>query len=474
MLHRRDAMLRLGVAGCGALSLPQLMAMEQNQAATAAPGGRAKSCIFLFMWGGQPQQDMWDMKPDAPVGIRSPFQPIATSVPGMMLGDRLPLTARHADKLAIIRSLTHSTTDHGVSVYHTMTGRAMSPPRTFPGNARQRTDFPSVGSMFSYLGEKPDGGKAQVPTSFSIPRAVAHDGLYYAGTHAGFLGSAHDPVELGEVFNHVQVGPRPDAGKSSLPLTLPDDVSVARLQARRGLRNILESSDRIAQRHGASDAFNGIYESAFGLIHSTTVRDALNLEKESTAVRDRYGRNEYGESFLTARRLIEAGVRLVTVNWMFITPRAKVYNVWDTHGGLNDLEFGETGYGMLTAHYCLPAFDQAYSALLQDLSERGLLDETLVSCVGEFGRTPKVNAANGRDHWPFCYSGVLAGGGVHGGAIYGASDAQAAWVKENPVTPGDYLATVCHACGLDAGREVHDLSGRPFRICDGEPISELF
>jgi hypothetical protein len=469
MHHRRDAMLRLGIAGCGALSLPRLMAMEQAAASSPQPERRSKSCIFLFMWGGQPQQDMWDLKPDAPAGIRSPFQPIATSVPGMMLGDQLPQTARHADKLAIIRSLTHSTTDHGVSVYHTMTGRAMSPPRTFPGNSRQRTDFPSIGSMFSYLGEK-----SLQPASFSIPRAVAHDGLFYAGTHAGFLGSAHDPVELGEVFNHVQVGPRADGSKDALPLTLPDDMSVARLQARRGLRSILESSDRIAQRHGAAEGFDGIYESAWGLIHSTTVRDALNLDHESTAVRDRYGRNEYGESFLTARRLIEAGVRLVTVNWMFITPRAKVYNVWDAHGGLNDLEFGETGYGMLKANYCLPAFDQAYSALLQDLSERGLLDETLVSCVGEFGRTPKINAANGRDHWPYCYSGVLAGGGIRGGAIYGASDKQAAYVKENPVTPGDYLATVCHACGLDALREVHDLSGRPFKICGGEPISDLF
>jgi len=466
MLHRRDAMLRLGSVGCGALTLPQLLAMEQ--AVPSARKATAKSCIFLFMWGGQPQQDMWDMKPNAPEGIRSPFKPIATTAPGILLGDQMPQTARHADKLAIIRSLTHSATDHGVSVYHTMTGRAMSPPRTFPSNGRVRTDFPSIGSMFSYLGER-----STLPASFSIPRAVAHDGLFYAGTHSGFLGSTHDPVELGEVFNHVQMGPRLDAEKSAIPLALPDDVSLARLQARRGLLNLLESEDRAVQRDASTVAFDSIYETAYRLIHATTVKDALNLELEPVAVRNRYGRNEYGDSFLTARRLVEAGVRLVTVNWMFITPRAKVYNVWDAHGGLNDLEHGETGYGMLKANYCLPAFDQAYSALLEDLSDRGLLDETLVSCVGEFGRTPKINAVNGRDHWPFCYSGVLAGGGVQGGTIYGASDNQAAYVKENPVTPGDYLATVCHACGLDPGREIHDLQGRPFKICDGEPISDI-
>ncbi len=463
MIHRRDAMLQLGSAACGVLSLPQLMAMEQSGAVGKPP---AKSCIFLFMWGGQPQQDMWDVKPNAPDGIRSPFLPIQTTVPGMLLGDQLPQVARQADKLSIIRSLTHSATDHGVSVYHTLTGRAMLPPRTFPANARQRSDFPSIGSMFSHLGEK-----SSLPASFSIPRAVAHDGVFYSGTHAGFLGSQHDPVELGQVFNHVETGPRADPPK--IPLTLPHDVSIARLQARRGLRDLLEAEDRVLQKTAGARALDSAFESAYQLLHSTTVRDALNLELESSVTRDRYGRNEYGESFLTARRLVEAGVRLVTVNWMFITPAAKVYNVWDAHGGLHDLEHGQTGYGMLKANYCLPAFDQAFSALLEDLTQRGLLDETLVACAGEFGRTPKINGNNGRDHWPFCYSAVLAGGGIQGGSIYGASDNQAAYVKDNAVTPGDYLATVCQACGLDPSREVHDLEGRPFKICDGEPISKI-
>ncbi|MES2793711.1 MAG: DUF1501 domain-containing protein [Planctomycetota bacterium] len=469
MLHRRDAMLRLGTAACGALTLPNLL---QSQLAAkesrTSSSGSAKSCIFLFMWGGQPQQDMWDIKPDAPTGVKSHFAPIQTATPGILLSDQMSQIAPHTDKLSIIRSLNHGTTDHGISVHHTLTGRAMSPPRTFPGNARRRTDFPSIGSMFSYLGEK-----TAIPTSFSLPRPVAHDGVYYAGTNAGFLGSAHDSVELGQVYNHVEVGPRKDAAQSTIPLTLPNDISVARLQARRGLLGVLEDQDRMLQKNGGMQAYSNNYDDAYRILSSTAIKDALDLEQESPATRDRYGRNEYGESFLTARRLVEAGVRLITVNWMFITPQAKVYNVWDAHGGLGDLEHGATGYGMLTAHYCLPAFDKAFSALLDDLSLRGMLDETMVACVGEFGRTPQVNAVAGRDHWPFCYSGVLAGGGVRGGTVYGASDKNAAYVKENPVTPGDYLATICHGCGLDPASKIHDLEGRPFSICDGEPITEI-
>ncbi|MGE0607570.1 MAG: DUF1501 domain-containing protein [Pirellulales bacterium] len=465
MLHRRDAMLRLGTAACGALTLPRLL-----QAERAGPA-KSRSCIFLFMWGGQPQQDMWDMKPDAASGIRSHFEPIQTSVPGICLSDQMPRIAPLADKLAIVRSLNHATTDHGVSTFHALTGRAMSPPRVFPSNGRRRGDFPGVGSIFSYLGQT-GPGQASVP-NFTIPRTVAHDGIRYAGTHAGFLGARHDPVELGQVYNHVEVGPRADSPQAGFPLALSDDVSVARLQARRGLLSLMEQQDRALQANADLAAYADVSADAYNLLHTPTVKQALDLEQETASVRDRYGRHEYGESFLTARRLIEAGVRLVTCNWMFITPKAKVYNVWDAHGGLNDLEHGETGYGMLTAPYCLPSFDQAYSALLEDLSQSGLLDETVVACVGEFGRTPRINPANGRDHWPFCYSGVLAGGGIRGGTLYGASDKQAAYVKENPATPGDFLATICQACGLDPGREVHDLEGRPFRICDGDPIQNV-
>lgn len=467
MLHRRDALLRLGTAAGGALTLPGLLQQERLAAGESA-ARKSRSCIFLFMWGGQPQQDLWDMKPDAPAGIRSPFAPIETSVPGILLSDQLPLTARQTEKLSLIRSLHHTTTDHGVSVYHALTGREMTPPRIFPGNARRRTDFPSIGSMFSYLGEK-----TPLPASLTIPRPVAHDGVNYSGTHAGFLGAPHDPVELGEVFGHVVPGRPADPALATIPLSLQQEISIARLQARRGLLGVLEDRDRLFQANPPFTAYTGAQDDAYRLISSTAVKRALDLEQESAATRDRYGRNEYGESFLTSRRLIEAGIRLVSVNWMFITPQAKVYNVWDVHGGLNDLERGMDGYQMLTANYCLPAFDQAFSALLEDLTQRRMLDDTLVACIGEFGRTPRINGHNGRDHWPWCYSGVLAGGGIQGGTVYGASDSQAAYVKDNPATPGDYLATVCAACGLDPDREVRDLEGRPYKICDGDPIAAV-
>lgn len=470
MLHRRDAMLRLGSIAGGTLTLSQLIERERVLAAESAIARQAsaKACIFLFMWGGQPQQDMWDLKPEAPAGIRTPFEPIATAVPGIQVCDQMPLVARHTDKLAIIRSLNHTATAHDVSVYHALTGRAMIPPRTFPTNGRRRTDFPGIGSIFSYLGQKTD-----VPASFTIPRTVAHDGVRYAGTHAGFLGARHDPVELGQVFNHVDLTIKRDSNQADIPLTLPDDISASRLVARRGLLGVLEEGDRALQKDPRLAAYGDVYEDAYRMLSAPAVKKALDLEQEPASLRDRYGRNEYGESFLTARRLVEAGVRLVSANWMFITPQSKVYNVWDAHGGLGDLEHGATGYGMLKAHYGIPPFDQAFSALLDDLSQRGLLDETIVACVGEFGRTPQINGVNGRDHWPFCYSGLLAGGGIRGGIVHGASDKHAAYVKESPVTPGDYLATICHACGLDPSREVHDVEGRPFKICDGEPIASV-
>ncbi len=467
MLHRRDALLRLGVAAGGALTLPQLMASEQSPE-TSPQNRSAKSCLFLFMWGGQPQQDMWDLKPDAPDGVRSPFQPIATSVPGMQLGEPLPQLARQADKLAIIRSLDHGTTDHQTAVYHALTGRVMQPPRIFPANARQRTDAPSLGSMFSYLGEKSHAprqlfhSRARSRTTASITRART----------AGCL--VHSTIRSNSAKCSITWRPARRTDPPPLP-TYAAGRSLAGSACRLAAVSAncsTQRTGRCSERRSARCSIRPTIRPIACSIHSQ-FSDALNLELESTATRDRYGRNEYGESFLTARRLVEAGIRAVTVNWMFITPAAKVYNVWDAHGGLNDLEHGQTGYGMLKANYCLPAFDQAFSALLEDLAQRGLLDETLVACAGEFGRTPKINGNNGRDHWPACYSAVLAGGGVQGGSIFGASDKQAAYVRDNPVTPGDYLATICAACGLDPTREVRDRQGRPFKICDGEPITAL-
>jgi hypothetical protein len=239
----------------------------------------------------------------------------------------------------------------------------------------------------------------------------------------------------------------------------------------------MENHDRVVQQRGAqpggAPGLEQFREQAFRMLMSPESRGAFDVGQEPDAVRDRYGRNEYGESFLLSRRLIATGVRLVTVVWSYICPNGNVSNVWDNHGGTASLG-GIGGYAMLKEKYCLPPLDQAYSALLEDLSRRGMLDETLVVMLGEFGRTPKINKAAGRDHWGPCQSIVLAGGGIRGGQVYGASDAHAAYPKHNPVSPEDTIATMYHALGIPPESLIHDSLGRPHRISEGRPLVELF
>jgi hypothetical protein len=461
MLHRRDAMIRLGQAGLGALTLPGLLRAEQSSAA-ASGRATAKSCILLYLWGGPPQQDMWDMKPDAPEGIRSQFKPIDTVVPGIQICDQMPRIARHTDKTAIIRSYTHPSNAHEVGVYHTLTGK-INNTLVVPRNQRNRNDFPNTGGVVSYF-SKP----GSMPASVTVPRPIGHDGVVYTGTYAGFLGPRHDPMELkspGEVN-----APPPHS------LDLLEGMDANRLQARFGLLRLMGDYDRLVQKQGPTRGASGLEqfrEQAFRMLMSPEARGAFDLARETDALRDRYGRNEYGESFLLSRRLVEAGVRLVTVVWYYIASDGNVLNVWDNHGGTPSLG-GVTGYQMLKANYCLPSLDQAYSALLEDLSARGLLDETLVVMLGEFGRTPKINKAEGRDHWGACQSVVLAGGGVRGGQVYGSSDAHAAYPRSNPVAPEDVIATMYHALGIPGESLIYDRERRPHKISEGRPLVELF
>jgi hypothetical protein len=456
MLHRRDAMLRLGQLGLGALTLPGLL--QQTQAAPAARG-KAKSCIYVFLWGGPPQQDLWDLKPDAPLGIRSLFRPIHTVVPGIDVCDQMPLLAGHTDKVAVVRSVTHNSTVHEASVYHVLTGH-QNPTLISPRNQRKRSEFPFVGSVVSHF--SPPG---RLPAAVTIPRPIGHDGVTYAGTYAGFLGPRHDPLELRAAPN--------SADQPAHNVGLSTGLDDARLNARHGLLRRLEAQDRHLQRSRSTEALTGLYEQAFRMLASPAAKKAFNLDLEPPAVRDAYGRNEYGDSFLLARRLVEAGVRLVSVVWMYFMPNGRIANVWDNHGGTAGLG-GITGYAMLKEKYCIPPLDRAYSALLDDLDQRGLLDETLVVAVGEFGRTPKINATQGRDHWGMCQSALLAGGGVRGGQVYGRSDKQAAYVKDNPMSPEDLLATIYHALGVPCGAEIHDRDGRPYRVSGGRPVTALF
>jgi hypothetical protein len=392
--------------------------------------------------------------------VRSQFQPISTVVPGIQICDQLPQIARHTDKLAIIRSYTHPSNTHEVGVYHTLTGKVNNS-LAVPRNRRNRNDFPTMGSVVSYF--KPPG---DLPTTVTIPRPIGHDGVIYTGTYAGFLGPQHDPLEL--------QAPAEVQERAAHSLELPQGWDAHRLQSRVGLLKTLEQYERLNQQHAHGlQGFGQFREQAFRMLTSPEAKAAFDLTQENDKLRDRYGRNEYGESMLLARRLIEAGVRLVTFVWYYVCKDGNVANVWDNHGGTGSLG-GITGYQMLKENYCLPPLDQGYSALIEDLSERGLLDETLVAMLGEFGRTPKINPNAGRDHWGACQSVVLAGGGIRGGQVYGASDKIAAYPTDRPVKPEDLIATVYSALGIPAEAMLYDQQHRPHRACEGEPLWQLF
>lgn len=460
MLHRRDAMIRLGQYGLGALTLPQLLGSERAAAAnqrtsTLIPsGGRAKSCILIYLWGGPPQMDMWDPNPEAAEGIRSHFAPIETTVPGLYVSDQMPMFAQRAHHTAVIRSLSHDSNNHEPSVYRTLTGQ-INNTLVVPRNNRTRVDAPNLGSVVSAFSQQKD-----LPSTVTIPRPIGHEGVIYSGTHAGWLGARHDPMEVGSAGESKQ-GP-------THSLTLPSDLSDTRLLMRRGLLDTIERQQRLGEQL-TSHSLNELYSQAFDILSSTKAKQAFDVSKIDDATRDRYGRNEWAESILMARNLVRAGVRLVTISWMYIQKSGNVANVWDNHGPFE----GKTGYEMLKEVYCLPSLDRAYAALIDDLSASGELDETLVAMYGEFGRTPKINPHAGRDHWGAVQSGVLAGGGIRGGQIYGKSDRDSAFPTANPVSPEDMLATIYHCLGIAPESELYDPLGRPHRASLGEPLTAL-
>ncbi|MFN0052669.1 MAG: DUF1501 domain-containing protein [Planctomycetales bacterium] len=456
MLHRRDAMLRLGQVGLGALTLPQLLSAEQTSSPLSGlpqrrTGGKAKSCILVYLWGGPPQQDMWDLKPHSPSQMRSLFQPIPTATPGLDVCEHLPQFARHTDKLAIVRSLSHDSNNHEPSVYRTLTGR-INNTLVVPRNQRNRLDAPNLGAIVSHF--SPPG---VLPAAVTIPRPIGHSGVTYSGTHAGWLGGGHDPMEIAAAAGG-------STEKPTHSMALPDDLSNTRLLARQGLVKTIDQLDRRFEHLAASRHLGQYREQAVRMLSSTVAQEAFNLEKEDPATRDRYGRNEWGESMLLARRLVEAGVRLVTISWMYIYPNGTVSNVWDNHAGTS----------MLTQPYCLKSLDPGFASLMEDLSDRGLLSETLVAMYGEFGRTPLLNSTQGRDHWGMVQSAVLAGGGIQGGQVYGSSDKDAAYPASNPVSPEDMLATIYYSLGIDPEGLIYDPLGRPQRVVEGSPITALF
>jgi hypothetical protein len=441
----RRRLLRIGGLGSLGLNLAGLLRAE----GVARPGRAAapvKSCILIFYYGGPSHHDTWDMKPRAPREVRGEFQPIATAVPGLNVSEHLPHCARVTDKLAVVRSLHHPMTNHNAAAFAALCGR-MPLKGDLELLANDRNDPPCYGSALSALLPHKPG----MPPFVALPH-VMHNVVVLPGQVPGFLGSAH---------SCLQVARDPNAADFHFgELELPGDLSLDRLDHRESLLHAIDGQLRGAEAMAGTGALDAYNERAFQLLRSAPVRRAFDIAREDPRTRDRYGRTKHGQSVLLARRLVEAGVRFVSV----YDHDVNGLDNWDTH---------VNNFGRLKDQL-LPPVDRALAALVGDLSARGLLDSTLVIAMGEFGRTPKLNRDGGRDHWPNCYSAVLAGGGVRGGTAYGTSDKLGAYPDADPVTPGDLAATLFWRFGLDPESEIQDLTGRPYRLAEGKPIRALF
>lgn len=451
-LNRRD-LIRVGGAGLLGMNLPRLLQAEGLQAA-GARAGRAKSVIFLFQWGGPSHVDTFDMKPEAPDGYRSLYKQIPTSVPGMAVCEHLPETAKVMDRIAQIRTVHHTMNNHNSAGYTVLTG--FEPPID-DQRLRDSLDlFPGYGSVVDKVAPNTNG----MPTFVSYPYQIS-DGSATPGQRASFLGKQHDPLFFRNDPN--------DANFQLSQLSLPSDISLARLGDRRALQQVINQQAAALDQSAAAQGLNAYYDRALQMLNSDKVRQAFDLSKEPDTLREAYGRTTYGQGCLLARRLVESGVKFVTCYFaQSIGGRSKTDGGWDTHG------FDNTRMYEILPEWHFPVTDHTLPVLLNDLSDRGLLDETLVIWMGEFGRTPKINANISRDHWPKCYTVLLAGGGVQGGAVYGASDKYGAVPDRDPVTTGDLAATMYHALGIDHTTEVHDSLNRPLPIAKGRPVTEIF
>lgn len=456
---RREVLCVGGLTTIG-LGLPDLLG-RQEQAQAAAPNllsrelgatfGRAKNCIFLWLQGGPPQHETFDPKPEAPVDIRGPFKPIATTVPGTHFCELLPRTARHAHELAVIRSLSTRDDNHDVSGYWLLTGYPYG-----PGSARQikPTDWPYFGSLVKML--RPSE-KMPALTSVWLPDVMRlNDNVTPAGQTAGFLGKQWEPERI--------IGDPAHPEYHIEGFDLRGDLSRERLAQRQQLLGHLDGTSGNWRSAEATQTWNRLSAQAFDLITSGAARAAFDLSKEPDRLRDRYGRYTWGQSCLLARRLIEAGVRLVHVNWPREPGDSAVDNpMWDTHAQNAD---------RLQDFLC-PMFDVTFDALMTDLRERGLLSETLVVVVGEFGRTPRINPVGGRDHWGHVFCAAFAGAGIRGGSVVGSSDKNGAYPTTEPITGSDFTATIFHLLGIDPHGMFYDKANRPHPITKGEPIAGI-
>jgi hypothetical protein len=461
IFYSRRGFIQAGSIGLFGLSLSRYLRAEADQPRNVP----AKSCILVFMEGGPAHQDLWDMKPDAPAEYRGEFTPIASSLPGVPVCEHLPRLSQQMHRVALVRSVHHSIVDHNAGAYYALTGR--SPVKSGGLILHDEPDnFPPFGSVLSYLRplDQP------LPPFVQVPDVMSNNGYDLPGQRAGFLGPGFDPLVAGD----------PSVRGYRIPgLRLDDQLSRERMLAR---RDLLSSVNRGSPGGPGADRIAKFQQQAFHLLNSNATQHAFDLDQEPNAMRERYGLPDredrsvearkfgglphLGQCLLLARRLVEAGVRLVTV-----CCGRRIDQAWDTH----------RDHFPLLKRSLLPYFDRGFTALLSDLAERNLLDETLVVAMGEFGRTPRLGQITsgagadkaGRDHWPHCYTVLLAGGGVPPGAIYGASDRVAAYPARDPVTPEDIAATVYLLLGIPPDSRILDQFQRPHSVAIGNPIVPL-
>lgn len=482
----RRSLLEAGGAGLFGLSLPRLL---QAEAVVKSHLARARSVIFLTLFGGPSQLETFDLKPNAPSKIRGPFSPVACKTPGLAISDQLPRLAASSDKFCVVRTMTHPYNDHSGGAHYIQTGKQWPIPIGGGFNATPR-DWPSMGSVVEYLSQRqphvfgPVGGRGSgainssraASTTSNLPAYVVAPNflgrlqeysiqLRRPGEYAGWLGRGYDPltttIDKRDKKDNPYTRPCTDEelNYQIQGLALPAELTLDRVTRRQTLAQQLDEQLRSLDAAPQLAALDNFQARAFSLATSPETKQALDIRQEPAELRDKYGRNLFGQSVLLARRLVEAGVRYVTVH--FDCPDG--YG-WDSHIHSDEVK-----------SHLLPALDNALASLLDDLSARGLLDETLVVCLGEMGRTPQATDRWGRGHWSTLFPAVLAGAGIRGGTTYGTSDKDAAYPIDHPTRPEDLAATIYHALGIDHHLQLPDASGRPVTIVEGgQPLLALF
>ena len=441
----------LEVGALGGLGLAGLPTFAGGESAADPTFGRAKRCLLLFLMGGPPQMDTFDPKPNAPQGIRGELAPIATRLPGVQFSELFPKLAQQAHRLNVVRSVTHDDRVHTSAGYTMLTGRPHPEANAASVGPRPAaTDFPHWGSVLALS----RGVNTPVPPFAALPEVIKDANVNeIPGQGGGFLGKRYDPF---------RIDGNPQTGQFRPPaILLPEDVTPARLAERKLLAERIDTAYRAADRRSAAGNLDAYRQQALHLLSAPAVQRAFALDQESVQLREAYGPHLFGQGCLLARRLLEAGVQLVTVYWHYEGPDDSP--VWDTH---------ENNFPHLRNRLAPPT-DAAVSALLDDLASRGLLEETLVIVMGEFGRSPKINSKGGREHWPQVQSILLAGAGIRAGEVYGASDRDGGLPAESPVTPADLTATFLHLLGIPPHTEIHDATGRPLVASEGEVVRGL-